>query len=107
MQVALRETQAALQQTIERMDRTEQRYDERFAEIQETQRLLVETSRETQLTLQQILSRLDVSDELKETKTKQQVVEERTGHLEEEVKQLRELIHLLLRHSGISLPPSP
>jgi len=60
-----------------------------------------------QLALRQVLHRLDVSEELKEAKTRQQVVEERTGHLEEEVRHLRELVNLLLRHSGISPTPSP
>ncbi|MCS7185856.1 MAG: hypothetical protein RMK89_02760, partial [Armatimonadota bacterium] len=107
MQAALRENQAALQQAIERMNRTEQKYDEQFAQIREAQRLLLETSREMELALRQVLNRLDVSEELKETRTRQQVVEERTGHLEEEVRQLRELVHLLLRHSGISPTQSP
>lgn len=96
VQVALRETQVALQQTIERMNRTEQRYDEQFAQIRETQRLLLESSRETQVALRQMLERLDISDELKETRAKQQMVEERAEHL------VRELVHVLLCHSGIS-----
>lgn len=107
VQVALRETQVALQQTIERMNRTEQRYDEQFAQIRETQRLLLESSRETQVALRQMLERLDISDELKETRAKQQMVEEWAEHLEEEVRQLRELVHLLLCHSGISPSSSP
>lgn len=107
MQEALRETQAALQQTIERMNRTEQRYDEQFAQIRGTQKLLLESSRETQVALRQVLERLDISDELREIRSKQQMVEERTEHLEEEVRQLRELVHVLLRHSGISPTSSP
>ncbi len=96
-----------LSQILEENRQMQIALDEQFAQIRETQRLLLESSRETQVALRQMLERLDISEELKEKRAKQQMVEERAEHLEEEVRQLRELGHVLLCHSGISPTSSP
>lgn len=54
------------------------------------------------MTLRQVLEHLSISDELKETKARRQMVKEQAKHLEEERYQLRDLTLVLPSNSEIS-----
>ncbi len=90
----------------ERFERLETEMDERFKEVWQAIHQLTEAQQHTQMMLQRILDRLDITDALRETRSRQDVMETQIAHLQEQMQHLRALMEMVLRQRGIE-PPSP
>ncbi|MCX7968329.1 MAG: hypothetical protein N3B10_07555 [Armatimonadetes bacterium] len=84
----------------------QQQTAEEFAKVWQTITELLEAQRHTQLVLQRILDRLDVVEMIKETQTRQKVVEAQTEQLREEVAHLRRLLEMAMQQRGLQ-PTTP
>ncbi len=102
---------AALRKEMEeRFAKVDERFakvDEQFVRVWQVLNRLLEAQQQTQTALQRILDRMDVTEALRDAQTRQQVLEERTEHLHEQVQHLRGLMELLLRQRGIQPPSMP
>lgn len=94
---------AAVQQQIVAF---QQQTNEEFAKVCQAITELLEAQRHTQLVLQRILDRLDVVEMIKETQTRQKVVEAQTEQLREEVAHLRRLLEMAMQQRGLQ-PTTP
>ncbi|MCS7191654.1 MAG: hypothetical protein NZ937_01550 [Armatimonadetes bacterium] len=103
MQQQMDERFAAMQQQI--LDSHQQTAEE-FKKVWQAITELLEGQRHTQLILQRILDRLDVTEMVKETQTRQKVVEAQTEQLREEVAHLRRLLEMAMGQRGIQ-PTTP
>ncbi len=91
----------------ERFERLEASLDERFKEVWQAIHQLTEAQQHTQVMLQRILDRLDFTDALRETRSRQDVMETQIAHLQEQMQHLRSLMEMVLRQRGIEPPPPP
>ncbi|MCS7264547.1 MAG: hypothetical protein NZ805_06920 [Armatimonadetes bacterium] len=98
MQKQMDERFTAMQQQI--LDSHQQTAEE-FKRVWQAITELLEGQRHTQLVLQRILDRLDVTEMVKETQTRQRVVEAQTEQLREEVAHLRRLLEMAMGQKGI------
>ncbi len=94
---------AALQQQILAF---QQQTAEEFSKVWQSIAELLEAQRHTQVVLQRILDRLDVMEIVKETQTRQKVIEAQTEQLREEVAHLRRLLEMTMQQRGIQ-PTTP
>lgn len=119
-----RQMEAMQRQNDERFAAVQKQMDERFAAVQQQilafqqqtaeefskvwQSIteLLEGQRHTQMVLQRVLDRLDVVEMIKETQTRQKVVEAQTEQLREEVAHLRRLLEMSMQQRGIQ-PTTP
>ncbi|MCS7185867.1 MAG: hypothetical protein RMK89_02815 [Armatimonadota bacterium] len=124
IQVTLQHHSELIQGLQRQMEKMQQQNDERFAAVQQqivafqqqtaeefakvwqTITELLEAQRHTQLVLQRILDRLDVVEMIKETQTRQKVVEAQTEQLREEVAHLRRLLEMAMQQRGLQ-PTTP
>ncbi len=94
---------AAVQQQIVAF---QQQTAEEFSKVWQAITELLEAQRHTQMGLQRVLDRLDVTEMIKETQTRQKVVEAQTEQLREEVAHLRRLLEMAMQQRGIQ-PTTP
>ncbi len=94
---------AAVQQQIVAF---QQQTAEEFSKVWQAIKELLEAQRHTQMGLQRVLDRLDVTEMIKETQTRQKVVEAQTEQLREEVAHLRRLLEMAMQQRGIQ-PTTP
>lgn len=94
---------AAMQQQIVAF---QQQTAEEFSKVWQAIKELLEAQRHTQTGLQRVLDRLDVTEMIKETQTRQKVVEAQTEQLREEVAHLRRLLEMAMQQRGIQ-PTTP
>ncbi len=94
----------------ERFDKVDERFekvDERFTQVWQAILQLTEAQQHTQAMLQRVLDRLDILDALRETQTRQKVVEAQVEDLRGQVQHLRALLEMVLRQQGLQPPPTP
>lgn len=94
----------------ERFNKIDERFnkvDEEFAKVWQAINELVEAQRHTQMILQRILDRLDVTEAVRETQSRQKVMEAQVEDLRDQVQYLRSLMEMLLRQRGVEPPPPP
>ncbi len=103
LQQQMDERFAALQQQIVAF---QQQTAEEFSKVWQAITELLEAQRHTQMGLQRVLDRLDVTEMIKETQTRQKVVEAQTEQLREEVAHLRRLLEMAMQQRGIQ-PTTP
>jgi len=118
MQRQMDERFTAMQrQTDERFTAMQRQMDERFAAMQQQNAEefgkvwkaiteLLEAQQHNQVILQRILDRLDVTEMVRETQTRQKVIEAQTEQLREEVAHLRRLLEMAMQQRGIQ-PTTP
>jgi len=118
MQRQIDERFAAMQQQMdERFVAMQRQMDERFAAMQQQNAEefakvwkaiteLLEAQQHNQVILQRILDRLDVTEMVRETQTRQKVIEAQTEQLREEVAHLRRLLEMAMQQKGIQ-PTTP
>lgn len=103
MQKQMDERFAAVQKQIVAF---QQQTSEEFSKVWQAITELLEAQRHTQMGLQRVLDRLDVTEMIKETQTRQKVVEAQTEQLREEVAHLRRLLEMAMQQRGIQ-PTTP
>ncbi len=103
LQKQMDERFAAMQQQILAF---QQQTAEEFSKVWQSITELLEGQRHTQMVLQRVLDRLDVVEMIKETQTRQKVVEAQTEQLREEVAHLRRLLEMSMQQRGIQ-PTTP
>ncbi|MFN4178809.1 MAG: hypothetical protein ACK4I8_00710 [Armatimonadota bacterium] len=103
LQKQMDERFAAMQQQILAF---QQQTAEEFSKVWQSITELLEGQRHTQMALQRVLDRLDVVEMIKETQTRQKVVEAQTEQLREEVAHLRRLLEMSMQQRGIQ-PTTP
>ncbi len=103
LQKEMDERFAAMQQQILAF---QQQTAEEFSKVWQAITELLEGQRHTQMALQRVLDRLDVAEMIKETQTRQKVVEAQTEQLREEVAHLRRLLEMSMQQRGIQ-PTTP
>jgi hypothetical protein len=112
-----RQMEAMQQQMNERFIAMQRQMDERFAAMQQQNAEefskvwkaiteLLEAQQHNQVILQRILDRLDVTEMVRETQTRQKVIEAQTEQLREEVAHLRRLLEMAMQQKGIQ-PTTP
>jgi RNase H-fold protein (predicted Holliday junction resolvase) len=118
MQRQMDERFTAMQrQTDERFTAMQRQMDERFVAMQQQNAEefgkvwkaiteLLEAQQHNQVILQRILDRLDVTEMVRETQTRQKVIEAQTEQLREEVAHLRRLLEMAMQQRGIQ-PTTP
>ncbi len=106
IQVTLQHHGELIQALQRQMDERFAKVDERFKEVWQAIHQLTEAQQHTQVVLQRILDRLDFTDALRETRSRQDVMETQIAHLQEQMQHLRALMEMVLRQRGIE-PPSP
>ncbi len=74
---------------------------EEFAKVWKAITGLLEAQQHNQVILQRILDRLDVTEMVRETQTRQKVIEAQTEQLREEVAHLRRLLEMAMQQRGI------
>jgi regulator of replication initiation timing len=84
----------------------QQQTAEEFSKVWQAITELLEGQRHTQMALQRVLDRLDVVEMIRETQTRQKVVEAQTEQLREEVAHLRRLLEMSMQQRGIQ-PTTP
>lgn len=92
----------------ERFNKIDERFnkvDEEFTKVWQAINELVEAQRHTQMILQRILDRLDVTEAVRETQSRQKVMEAQVEDLRDQVQYLRSLMEMLLRQRGVEPPP--
>jgi RNase H-fold protein (predicted Holliday junction resolvase) len=118
MQRQMDERFTAMQRQMdERFTAMQRQMDERFAAVQQQNAEefgkvwkaiteLLEAQQHNQVILQRILDRLDVTEMVRETQTRQKVIEAQTEQLREEVAHLRRLLEMAMQQRGIQ-PTTP
>jgi len=94
---------AAVQQQIVAF---QQQTAEEFTKVWQVVTELLERQKDTQAALREVLNRLDVMEMVRETQTRQRVVEAQTEQLREEVAHLRRLLEMSMQQKGIQ-PTTP
>ncbi len=84
-----------------------QEMNERFTKVWEAINKLVEGQQHPQMALQRILDLMDVTEMVRETQSRQKVVETQVKELREQVKHLRSMMEIMLRQRGIEPLPPP
>ena len=107
MQRQMDERFAAMQQQMdERFAAMQQQNAEEFSKVWKAITELLEAQQQNQVILQRILDRLDVTEMVRETQTRQKVIEAQTEQLREEVAHLRRLLEMAMQQKGIQ-PTTP
>jgi len=103
MQKQMDERFTAMQRQMEAMQKQNA---EEFAKVWKTITEMLETQQHNQIILQRILDRLDVTEMVRETQTRQKVIEAQTEQLREEVSHLRRLLEMAMQQRGVQ-PTTP
>jgi RNase H-fold protein (predicted Holliday junction resolvase) len=107
MQRQMDERLTAMQRQMdERFAAMQQQNAEEFAKIWKAITELLEAQQHNQVILQRILDRLDVTEMVRETQTRQKVIEAQTEQLRKEVAHLRRLLEMAMQQRGIQ-PTTP
>jgi RNase H-fold protein (predicted Holliday junction resolvase) len=93
-------------QMDERFTAMQQQNAEEFGKVWKAITELLEAQQHNQVILQRILDRLDVTEMVRETQTRQKVIEAQTEQLREEVAHLRRLLEMAMQQRGIQ-PTTP
>jgi RNase H-fold protein (predicted Holliday junction resolvase) len=93
-------------QMDERFVAMQQQNAEEFGKVWKAITELLEAQQHNQVILQRILDRLDVTEMVRETQTRQKVIEAQTEQLREEVAHLRRLLEMAMQQRGIQ-PTTP
>jgi predicted component of type VI protein secretion system len=102
MQKQIDERFTAMQRQMdERFAAMQQQNAEEFAKVWKAITELLEAQQHNQVILQRILDRLDVTEMVRETQTRQKVIEAQTEQLREEVAHLRRLLEMAMQQRGI------
>jgi RNase H-fold protein (predicted Holliday junction resolvase) len=107
MQRQMDERFTAMQRQMdERFVAMQQQNAEEFGKVWKAITELLEAQQHNQVILQRILDRLDVTEMVRETQTRQKVIEAQTEQLREEVAHLRRLLEMAMQQRGIQ-PTTP
>jgi RNase H-fold protein (predicted Holliday junction resolvase) len=107
MQRQMDERFTAMQRQMdERFAAMQQQNAEEFGKVWKAITELLEAQQHNQVILQRILDRLDVTEMVRETQTRQKVIEAQTEQLREEVAHLRRLLEMAMQQRGIQ-PTTP
>jgi len=106
IQVTLQHHSELIQGLQRQMEAMQRQNAEEFAKVWEAITDLLETLQHNQIILQRILDRLDVTEMVRETQTRQKVIEAQTEQLREEVSHLRRLLEMAMQQRGIQ-PTTP
>lgn len=98
---------AKVDERFAKVDERFEKVDERFTQVWQAILQLTEAQQHTQAMLQRVLDRLDILDALRETQTRQKVVEAQVEDLRGQVQHLRALLEMVLRQQGLQPPPTP
>ena len=96
-----RQMEAMQRQMDERFTAMQQQNAEEFAKVWKAITELFEAQQHNQIVLQRISDRLDVTEMVRETQTRQKVIEAQTEQLREEVAHLRRLLEMAMQQRGI------
>lgn len=97
--------QHQMDEWFKKVDERFNKVDEEFTKVWQAINELVEAQRHTQMILQRILDRLDVTEAVRETQSRQKVMEAQVEDLRDQVQYLRSLMEMLLRQRGVEPPP--
>jgi predicted component of type VI protein secretion system len=106
IQVTLQHHGELIQGLQRQMETMQKQNVEEFAKVWKAITELLEAQQHNQVILQRILDRLDVTEMVRETQTRQKVVEAQTEQLREEVAHLRRLLEMAMQQRGIQ-PTTP
>ncbi len=104
IQVTLQHHGELIQGLQRQMETMQKQNVEEFAKVWKAITELLEAQQHNQVILQRILDRLDVTEMVRETQTRQKVIEAQTEQLREEVAHLRRLLEMAMQQRGI--PPT-
>jgi predicted component of type VI protein secretion system len=101
IQVTLQHHGELIQSLQRQMETMQKQNAEEFAKVWKAITELLEAQQHNQVILQRILDRLDVTEMVRETQTRQKVIEAQTEQLREEVAHLRRLLEMAMQQRGI------
>jgi predicted component of type VI protein secretion system len=101
IQVTLQHHGELIQGLQRQMETMQKQNVEEFAKVWKAITELLEAQQHNQVILQRILDRLDVTEMVRETQTRQKVIEAQTEQLREEVAHLRRLLEMAMQQRGI------
>jgi predicted component of type VI protein secretion system len=101
IQVTLHHHGELIQGLQRQMETMQKQNVEEFAKVWKAITELLEAQQHNQVILQRILDRLDVTEMVRETQTRQKVIEAQTEQLREEVAHLRRLLEMAMQQRGI------
>jgi len=101
IQVTLQHHGELIQGLQRQMETMQKQNIEEFAKVWKAITELLEAQQHNQVILQRILDRLDVTEMVRETQTRQKVIEAQTEQLREEVAHLRRLLEMAMQQRGI------
>jgi len=106
IQVTLQHHGELIQGLQRQMEAMQRQNAEEFAKVWKAITELLEAQQHNQIILQRILDRLDVTEMVRETQTRQKVIEAQTEQLREEVSHLRRLLEMAMQQRGVQ-PTTP
>ncbi len=106
IQVTLQHHGELIQGLQRQMETMQKQNAEEFGKVWKAITELLEVQQHNQVILQRILDRLDVTEMVRETQTRQKVIEAQTEQLREEVAHLRRLLEMAMQQRGIQ-PTTP
>jgi translation initiation factor 2B subunit (eIF-2B alpha/beta/delta family) len=101
IQVTLQHHGELIQGLQRQMETMQKQNVEEFTKVWKAITELLEAQQHNQVILQRILDRLDVTEMVRETQTRQKVIEAQTEQLREEVAHLRRLLEMAMQQRGI------
>jgi uncharacterized protein YPO0396 len=101
IQVTLQHHGELIQGLQRQMETMQKQNVEEFAKVWKAITELLEAQQHNQVILQRILDRSDVTEMVRETQTRQKVIEAQTEQLWEEVVHLRRLLEMAMQQRGI------
>jgi len=101
IQVTLQHHGELIQGLQRQMETMQKQNAEEFTKVWKAITELLEAQQHNQVILQRILDRLDVTEMVRETQTRQKVIEAQTEQLREEVAHLRRLLEMAMQQRGI------